>query len=126
MRIYNKLTLIFLKYLPVALLYTCIAKIALLYAQEYISVRHINAVLSIMIAVGLFFVSYSFKFCRAYRSILGLVLFGYINYEAYLAFNIPYKNIFSLIYLVLYASICVCYTIHYRKKCKLKNTIKNE
>lgn len=121
MRIYNKLTLLFLKYLPVALLYTCVAKIALLYVQEYTVVKHINVVLNILIAIGLFFVSYSFKFCRAYRGILGLVLFGYINYEVYLAFNIPYNNIFSQLYLFVYMITCIWYTVHYRTKCKLKN-----
>lgn len=112
MRLEHKLTMLYLKYLPVIMLWTCIMKIILLHLNQPITVKHINVVLNIFIATGLYAVSYSFQFCSLYRNLLFLALFGYINYEVYLFFQIGHDNIISNVYLGLYIVISFIYSLY--------------
>lgn len=116
---HNKFTLLFLKYLPIILLYTCIAKIFFLHNLDPEAAKHINVGLNTFLAIGLYAVSYSFKFCNFYRILLGLTLYGYVNYEIYLALDIPHNNLFSNIYFGIYTAVCIVCTLLNINKCKL-------
>lgn len=115
----DKLTLLFIKYSPVIMLYTCIAKIVMQALELPIITKEINVLLNLFIVCGLYLASFTFNFCKVHRGLLNLTIFGYLNYEVYLLFHIPFNNLFTRVCIVLYILVCLIYSLKHIKKCKL-------
>lgn len=113
MKLYNKITLIFLKYLPVLLLFTCILKLGFSLCEQSQAIKITNVILNASIAIGLYAVSFSFNFCKTYKGLLSLALYGYLNYLLYLLFDVNFNNPQTFICFGTYIVFCIFHCIKY-------------